>query len=181
MSLNKENQLKFDEGKTTESLTIIKAGIEELEFGPKHIVHIKQLIDGYDHFIPSDGLIDKLKNENVDVGDKITIEKVAPSDKYKYGYFSVKVVEKNAQGNKEVMDQYSTGEIKPVEPSVQPMHKSVAKFEEQFKKPEEDKMDKHELSNRVERLETIVATLWEDYGSRTSDAGHKPGDEKLPF
>ena len=177
MSLNSNNQLKFDAGSPTEPLTIIKAGIEQLEIGSKHVVHIKELITGHDHFMPSDGLINKLKEENVDIGDKITIEKVPPSDKYQYGYFTVKVVEKNAQTNKIEMDKYATGETKPVEP----VHKSVEKFEKQFEEPKDDKMGLHELTVRVEKLETIVATLWTDYTNRTSDAGHKVGDQKLPF
>lgn len=152
MSINKEDQLKFGEGKTTEPLTILEAGVEELEFGPKHVVHIKVTIEGYNHFLPSDGLIKKLKEENVDIGDKITIEKVAPSEKYKYGYFAVKVVEK--------------GDGKPQ------VHKSVEKFEKQFEEkadpvynrpqpPSEPdaKLDVHELALRVETLEKEVATL----------------------
>ena len=164
MSLNSNNQLKFTEGSITEPLTITKAGIEELEFGSKCVIHIKQTIEGYDHFLPSPGLEKKIKEENVDIGDKITIEKVPPSDKYKYGYFTVKVVEKNAQTNKIEMDKYATGEIKPVEPA----HKN-------------DTMSIHELTVRVEKLETTISTLWTDYGNRTSDAGHKVGDDKLPF
>ena len=160
MSVNSENQLKFKAGKT-DSLIIVKAGVEDLPFGQKHVVHIKQLITGEDHFLPSEGLINKMKEENVDMGDEIIIEKAPTSDKYPYGYFNVEVVKK--------------GDIKP------PVHKSVEKFEKQFEKPTEDKLEKHELSVRVQRLETITATLWDDYSNRTSDAGHKPGDEKLPF
>ena len=111
---NKENQLKFPDGTTTEPLLIEKAGQEELEFGNKYVVYIKQLITGEDHFLPSNGLVNKLKDENVDIGDKITIEKVAKSEKYPYGYFNLKVVEKNAQNNKIEMDKHATGEIKPV-------------------------------------------------------------------
>ena len=182
MALNSDNQLKFDEGKTTEPLTIMSAALEDLEFGSKFVVHIKPTIEGYDHFIPSQGLVKKMKESNVDVDDIITIEKVAPSDKYKYGYFGVKVVEKNAKGNKVEMDKHATGEIKPV----QPMHKSDEKFIEQFKEKPIDpavhdhplgvgfaqKDDKavevdlkaiatsfHELSIRVENLEAEVLKL----------------------
>ena len=174
MSLNKENQLKFDEGKTTEPLTILKAGLEELEFGSKHVVHIKQLIDGYDHFLPSDGLINKIKEANVDVGDVITIEKAPPSDKWKYGYFAVKVVEKNAHP---------------------PMHKSDEKFEKQFEPKIEEKeayaddfgkatvkkiaLDLHELTLRAEELEKCVTKLIKEVKLLLGDAGHKPGDENL--
>jgi hypothetical protein len=94
MSLDQNNQLKFQDGQITEPLEIKKAGYEELPFGNKYVVHIKPLITGEDHFLPSDGLQKKIKGENVDKGDKITIEKVPKSDKYPYGYFSVSVVEK---------------------------------------------------------------------------------------
>ena len=93
MAVNSENQLKFEEGRTTEPLTIMDAGTEEFPFGTKYVVHIEP-IDGKDHFMPSPGLKKKIEEVNVDVGDKITIEKVAPSEKYQYGYFSVNVVEK---------------------------------------------------------------------------------------
>ena len=156
MSLNSNNQLKFKEGSTTEPLTVKAAGLEELEFGSKYVVHIGNTIEGYDHFLPSDGLVKKIKEENVDVGDKITIEKVAPSEKYQYGYFNVTVVDKGKG------------------PNVVPQtHKSVEKFEKQFQAVD-DKLGLHELTLRVEKLEKIEET-------RSSEAGHKPGDEKLLF
>ena len=169
MSVNSDNQLKFDEGKTTEPLIVMGAGVVELPFGNKYVVHIKPTIEGYDHFLPSTGLENKIKEENVDVGDKITVEKVAKSEKYPYGYFAVKVIEKNAQNNKIEMDKIATGETKAVEPT----HKSIEKFENQFE-PKNDNMALHELILRVEKLEKMVTTL-------SSEAGHKPGDEKLPF
>jgi len=153
-----ESKLKFKDDSTTEPLTIKSAGFEETQFGSKMVVRIKQTIEGYDHFEPSTGLEKKIKEENVDVGDIITIEKVGPSEKYQYGYFNVKVVEKNAKG-----------ETKAAEPT----HKSIEKFEKQFE-PKDDKMDQHELTLRVEKLEKMVAVL-------SSEAGHKPGDEEIPF
>ena len=137
MSLNSNNQLKFQEGSTTEPLTILGARLEELEYGSKFVVRIKPTIEGYDHFIPSPGLENKIKEENVDAGDKITIEKVAKSEKYQYGYFIVNVVEKNA---------------------AKPMHKSDEKFEKQFE-PKEGQMELHELKARVHSLEEEVAKL----------------------
>ena len=159
MSINSDNQLKFEEGKTTEPLTIINAGVEELPFGSKMVVHIKQTIEGYDHFLPSPGLEKKIKEENVDVDDVITIEKAAKTDKYPYGYFSVNVVEKNTTA---------------------PTHKSIEKFEEQFE-PKDDKMEKHELILRVEKLEKITSHLWKWYQGVTAEKGHQPGDESFPF
>jgi len=153
-----ESKLKFKDDSTTEPLTIKSAGFEETQFGSKMVVRIKQTIEGYDHFEPSTGLEKKIKEENVDVGDIITIEKVGPSEKYQYGYFNVKVVEKNAKG-----------ETKAAEPT----HKSIEKFEKQFE-PKDDKMDQHELTLRVEKLEKMFAVL-------SSEAGHKPGDEETPF
>ena len=169
--LDKNMQLKFEEGSTTETLTIISAGLEELDFGSKWVVHIKPLITGHDHFLPSEGLTRKLKDENIDVGDQITIEKVAKSEKYPYGYFGVKVIDKVP------MDKGNNSETKTVEP----MHKSDQKFEDQFKQPIESNIDKHELSIRVEKLEKMVVLLMKWYGDQTSDAGHKPDDDKIPF
>ena len=160
MSVNSENQLKFEEGRTTEPLTIMDAGIEEFPFGSKYVVRINPLITGHDHFMPSPGLKKKIEEVNVDVGDKITIEKVAPSEKYQYGYFSVNVVEK---GNGPHIAKERE-------------HKSVEKFEKQFepKNDEDLKMALHELTLRFEKLEKMVTTL-------SSEAGHKPGDEEIPF
>ena len=90
----------------------------------------------------------------------ITVEKVAPSEKYTHGYFSVDVVEKG-RGPQIAKERE---------------HKSVEKFEKQFE-PKSDvdlKIALHELTLRFEKLEKMVTTL-------SSEAGHKPGDEKLPF
>tara|TARA_Y100000310_G_scaffold295320_1_gene326545 strand:+ start:1339 stop:1833 length:495 start_codon:yes stop_codon:yes gene_type:complete len=164
MALNSNNQLKFQEGTTTEPLKVVSAGMEELEFGSKFVVHIKQTIEGYDHFLPSPGLEKKIKEENADTGDMITIEKVAKSEKYPYGFFTVKVVEKSKLENSPVGAGFIQKDVK---------HKSVENFEKQFE-PKNDKMDLHELNVRVEKLEKMVTIL-------SSEAGHKPGDEKLPF
>ena len=173
MSVNSENELKWEIG-TSEPLTIIGAGMEEFPFGSKYVVNIKPLITGHDHFMPSPGLKKKIEEINVDVGDVITVEKVAPSDKYQYGYFSVNVVEKGKgpqiakdriaespvgagfahKDAKVEMDSYATGETKAVQPAKD--------------------MTLHELTLRVEKLEKIEET-------RSSEAGHKPGDEDIPF
>ena len=173
MSVNSDNELKWQIG-TSEPLTIMGAGMEELPYGTKYVVHIKPLITGHDHFMPSPGLKKKIEEINVDVGDVITVEKVAPSDKYQYGYFSVDVVQKGGG------PQIATDRIEksPV----------GAGFAQKDAKVEMDKvvsrsvtdlkgdivMVVHELSLRVEKLEKIEET-------RSSEAGHKPGDEKLPF
>lgn len=154
MSVNSDNQLKFEVG-TTEPLTVVGAGMEEFAFGSKFVVRIKPLITGHDHFMPSPGLEKKIKEENIDSGDQITIEKVDKSEKYPYGYFSVNVLEKSNNSN---------------------VHKSVENFEKQLN-PTSDvdlKMALHELTLRFEKLEKMVTTL-------SSEAGHKPGDEGLPF
>ena len=160
---DQDNKLVYPYGIPTEPLLIKSMGYEELPFGNKYVVYIKQTIDVYDHFMPSDALIDKMKKENVDVGDKITIEKIAPSEKYQYGYFTVVVVQKGAIADK----------IEPVKPSDIPTHKSVEKFEKQFES-KGDKIGLHELTLRVEKLEKMVTVL-------SSEAGHKPGDENIPF
>ena len=160
MAVNSENQLKFEIG-TTEPLTIMDAGMEEFPFGSKYVVRIKPLITGHDHFMPSPGLKKKIEETNVDVGDVITVEKVAPTEKWQYGYFNVSVVNKGKgpqiakdRADKVEMDKYARGETKAAEPSLD--------------------LVVHELTLRVEKLEKMVALY-------SSEAGHKPGDEKLPF
>ena len=163
MSVNSDNQLKFEEG-TTEPLTIMDVGMEEFQFGSKFVVHIKPLITGHDHFIPAPGLENKIKEANVDIGDQITIEKVAPSDKYQYGYFSVSVV------NKGKGPQIATDRIEKSPVGAGFAQKDVKHEAEQ----KNDSMVLHELTLRVEKLEKMVALY-------SSEAGHKPGDEDIPF
>ena len=163
MSVNSDNELKWEIG-TSEPLTIMDAGTEEFPFGSKYVVHIKPLITGHDHFMPSPGLKKKIEEINVDVGDVITVEKVAPSEKYQYGYFSVNVVEKG-KGPQIAKDRI---EKSPVGAGF--AQKDVKHEVEQ----KNDNMGLHELTLRVEKLEKIEET-------RSSEAGHKPGDEKLPF
>ena len=158
MSVNSANELKWEIG-TSEPLTIMDAGTEELPYGTKYVVHIKPLITGHDHFMPSPGLKKKIEEINVDVGDVITVEKVAPSDKYQYGYFSVNVVEKG-KGPQIAKDRVDGVEI--------------AKSVKDLKHGGAIEMVVHELTLRVEKLEKIEET-------RSSEAGHKPGDEVIPF
>ena len=55
MELNSNNQLKFEEGSTTDPLAIMGADVEALPFGSKFVVRIEPLITGHDHFMPSPG------------------------------------------------------------------------------------------------------------------------------
>ena len=155
MSVNSENQLKFEIG-TTEPLTIMDVGMEELPYGNKFVVHIKPLISGHDHFMPSPGLEKKIKEENVNIGDQITIEKVAKSEQYPYGYFSVSVVDKG-KGPQIATDR--------VEES--PVGAGFAQ-----------KDGKHEAELSPS---TKVEIMWKWYQSETLEKGHKPGDEEIPF
>ena len=168
MSVNSDNELKWEIG-TSEPLTIMGAGMEEFPFGTKYVVNIEPLITGHDHFMPSPGLKKKIEEINVDVGDVITVEKVAPSEKYQYGYFSVNVVEKG-KGPQIAKDRIAESPVgagfahkddKAISRSVTELKGDIA-------------MVVHELSLRVEKLEKIEET-------RSSEAGHKPGDEKLSF
>jgi len=141
--LDKDKQLKFDEG-STNTVTIKSVVMEENDFGSEFVVHIKETIDGKDHFKPSEGLKKKMIELNVSEGDKIDIEKVPPSDKYQYGYFSVQMAANPA--NKIEMDKYATGEIKAVD-SKGPNFSN------------DDKMDLHELTLRYKDLEEENAQL----------------------
>tara|TARA_Y100000310_G_scaffold189855_1_gene189815 strand:+ start:476 stop:661 length:186 start_codon:yes stop_codon:yes gene_type:complete len=60
MSVDSANELKWKVG-VSEPLTIMGAGTEELPYGAKYVVHIKPLITGHDHFMPSPGLKRKLR------------------------------------------------------------------------------------------------------------------------
>ena len=131
--LEVSNQLKFQDGSKVE-VTIIKMGYEELQFGKKYVVHIKETIDGKDHILPSDGLVKKLKNDVIP-GDKITIEKVAPDEKYPYGYFSVEIVEKG-----QIVDH------------------GAKNFGKQFESDAE-KLTLHEVINRLESAEKHIITM----------------------
>ena len=169
MSVDSANELKWKVG-VSEPLTIMGAGTEELPYGAKYVVHIKPLITGHDHFMPSPGLKKKIEEINVDVGDVITVEKVAPSEKYQYGYFSVNVIQKSAIADSPVGTGFAQKDVK---------HKSDENFGKQFESKIEDggksdKLDLHELTLRVEKLEKMVIIL-------SSEAGHKPGDEEIPF
>jgi len=173
MSLNSENELKWQIG-TSEPLTIMDAGTEEFPFGSKYVVRIKPLITGHDHFMPSPGLEKKIKEGNVDIGDQITIEKVDKSEQYPYGYFSVNVVEKG-NGPQIAKDRVAES---PVGAGFA-QKDAKAEMDIRERKPGEYHLKElgmvvHELSLRVEKLEKIEET-------RSSEAGHKPGDEKLPF
>ncbi len=163
MSVNSDNQLKFQDGSITEPLEILKVGTEEFPFGPKFVVHIKKLITGEDHFLPSQGLQNKIKEENVDIGDKITIEKVSKSEKYPYGYFNVAVVDKGNGSN--INDSISKS----------PVGAGFAQKDAKHVAEESNlKMMVHEFGMRLDKVEKMVTTL-------SSEAGHKPGDEKIPF
>jgi len=169
MELNSNNQLKFEEGSTTEPLTIMGADVEALPFGSKFVVRIEPLITGHDHFMPSPGLKKKIEEANVDVGDVITIEKVAPSEKYQYGYFSVNVVDKG-KGPQIAKDRV---EESPVQKDAEvEMDKHISRSVTDLKG--DIVMAVHELTLRVEKLEKIEET-------RSSESGHKPGDEDIPF
>jgi|TARA_R100001530_G_scaffold131222_1_gene102753 hypothetical protein len=151
--LDKNKQLKFPDGSKT-PVVITSMGMEENDFGSEYVVRIKESIEGYDHFKPSDGLKRKIAELNISTGDAIIIEKVAPSDKYQYGYFDVEMA--NNPANKIEMDKYATGEIKAVDPAVHD-HPMGAGFAQK-----DDKMSLHELTLRIETLEKQVAEILKD-------------------
>lgn len=165
MDLDRDKQLKFANDTTSEPIVIEKAGVEELQFGKKFVVNITPTILGHDHFLPSEGLLKKLKEQNADIGDTITIEKVGPSDKYQYGYFNVSVLKKSKQGNPQV------DKVEKAEPVTNNTKTNSA----------DQQMELHEVTLRLEKVEKLCEILWKDYGMRTSDAGHKQGDEQIPF
>ena len=141
--MDQGKQLKFPVGSKT-TVTILSMGMEEDDFGSNFVVHIKETIEGYNHFNPSEGLQKKITEKNIGADDTIVIEKVPPSEKYQYGYFNVETAQNQptTSPDKVVMDQHAAGEIKAVEP--------VSR---------DARADIHELSVRIEVLETKVAKL----------------------
>ena len=164
--LNKYKQLKFPDGSKT-PVVILGMGMEENDFGSEYIVRIKETIDGYDHFKPSEGLKNKIIESNLSEGDKIVIEKVPKSDKYKYGYFNVEMANNPVKTASPIRRETASEKGKPSQSIVS--------------KVEGGRLELHEIALRLEKSEKLLAVLWTDYGDRTGDAGHKPGDDDLPF
>ena len=155
--LDKEKQLKFADGSKT-PVVITSMGMEEGDFGGEYVVRIEET-KGCDHIKPSDGLKKKIAELNIGTGDVITIEKVAPSDKYQYGYFSVEMAD---------------NPVKAVDPAV---HESPlgAGFAQK-----DDKMGLHELSLRVEEHERTMR-LFKKMIEALQKQVAEIQKEKLPF
>ena len=141
------------------------------QFGKKQFTYgIKPLITGEEKFSATEKLHEKIQDLKVKSGDTIYIEKIKKPD-VNSGYAFFKVTMQGVPLKKQ--------------PVVE--DKGAANFEKQFETPDQ-KMEKHELTLRVDRLEEIVAKLqqsckklMDDYDTKMSEAGHKPGDEKIPF
>ena len=138
--MDQSKKLKFEDGSKTE-VTIFSMGMEEDDFGSKYVVHVKETIDGYDYFHASDGLQRKMSEANVGEGDKIIIEKVAPSEKYKYGYFNIEMAENRPVTADPVITESPVG----------------TGFAQK-----DDKMNLHELTLRIEALEAEILKLKKD-------------------
>ena len=138
--MDQSKQLKFPVGSRT-TVTILSMGMEEDDFGSNFVVHIKETIEGYNHFNPSEGLQKKITEKNIGADDTIVIEKVPPSEKYQYGYFNVET----AQNPPATIEA-------PKEPVV----------EEAQSTSRDDRVDVHELSVRLEVLEAKVLKLEKD-------------------
>ena len=139
--MSNENQLKFANDIKYE-VVVVSAKKEQIGDYEKYVVRFERNTQGHDFFMPSEGLIKKMQEQNVDKGDKIAITKVAPSEKYKYGYFSVDMIQK-------------AGLTPNIESS--PVGAGFAQ-----KDTKNNNMDLHELSMRVENLETKVAKLMQN-------------------
>ena len=143
-------------------------------FGKKQFTYgIKPIISGEEKFSATEKLHEKIQELGASKGDTIYITKVKDPEINKgFAFFKVEPA-----GNP--VKKESSG----------PLHASIKKFQEKLEPPVEEQndggkmaaVDNHELNIRVEKLEKIVSILWTDYGNRTSDAGHKPGDNDIPF
>lgn len=145
--LDKDKQLTFQPGPGVE-FEIVSFKQEEFSFGSKWVVRVKP-IHGRDYFLPAAGLVKKLAEAGVSTGDKVFIEKVAPDDKYKYGYFNVDVVSKGAPiADSPVGAGFAQKDDKT--------HKSMENFEKQFNKIG---LDSHEVSIRLENMAKQIGEL----------------------
>ena len=123
------------------------------QYGKQYIYGCNEIITGETKFTANPRVHGLIQELGVSKGDTIIIEKVKanPNDYIKVEVPGVPAVKTNPP----------------------PTHKSIENLEKQFE-PKNDKMGLHELTIRVEKLEKMVTTL-------SSEAGHKPGDEKLPL
>ena len=172
--IDKSKQLKFPEGAKV-AVEIQNMGMEENDFGSEYIVRIVETIDGFDHFKPSDGLRRKTDELNIGKGDRIIIEKVAPSEKYKYGYFNVEMMNNEPQKIHEAVKDHPLG----------------AGFAQK-----DDKMDFHEMGLRLKAVEeeltsvhkivnaygeTIALLMKEQNAENRKRFQQKEGANDLPF
>ena len=147
---SKDEQLKFV---NDTDVTVILLDQEKDDYG-KIIQSIEPLPDGYTWFAPAKGLIKKMVEEGVGLGDQIKIGKVN-DPAYEYPYFTLDVLHKAIKKKEPVVE-----ETQP-EPVV---HKSVEKFEAQFNTEEPDRKTQHDI-------------MWKWYQGETAEKGHKEGDE----
>jgi hypothetical protein len=124
-------------------------------FGKKQYIYgVEETITGCTKFSATEKLHEKIQLLGAEKGTTLYITKTKdPEINNGYAFFKVEGSEDNPEPKKKS----------------KPLHKSIQKFEEQFK-PKETELDTHELSLRVEKLEKIVAALWKD-----------KGDDDIPF
>tara|TARA_Y100000310_G_scaffold134391_1_gene133373 strand:- start:124 stop:576 length:453 start_codon:yes stop_codon:yes gene_type:complete len=123
------------------------------QYGKQYIYGCNPIITGESKFTANPRVHGLIQELGVGSGDVLIIEKVKanPNDYIKVDLPGVPVEKNN-----------------PL-----PTHKSIEKPEKQIES-KTDGIDLHELTLRVEKLEKMVTTL-------SSEAGHKPGDEDIPF
>ncbi|QDP64292.1 MAG: hypothetical protein Unbinned4139contig1000_5 [Prokaryotic dsDNA virus sp.] len=144
------------------------------QFGKKQYTYgIKPIITGEEKFSATEKLHEKIQALGAGKGDIIYIEKVKDSGINKgFAFFKVEIGE-SSRNEMDGMRENVPNIIEKKTPG--PMHESVKKFEEQFipKESKDNKMEVHELSMRVEKLEKIVSELWKRKENKE--------EEELPF
>ena len=132
------------------------------QFGKKQFTYgIKEMITGEDKFSATEKLHEKIQSSNLSKGDTFIIEKKKDPELNKgYAFFTVNLP-----------DVPITSSNKSSEPTVGEQQGYNKGFADKSKSVS---VDLHELALRVEKLE-------EKFGTWSSEAGHKPGDEDIPF
>ena len=142
------------------------------QYGKQYIYGCNPIITGETKFTANPRVHGLILELGVSKGDTIIIEKVKanPNDYIKVGLPGVPVEKTNPPPTHKSIENSPVGAGFAQKDE---KHKSVENFEKQFES-KDDKIGLHELTLRVEKLEKMVTIL-------SGEAGHKPGDEKLPF
>tara|TARA_Y100000593_G_scaffold95130_1_gene200444 strand:- start:14392 stop:14844 length:453 start_codon:yes stop_codon:yes gene_type:complete len=124
------------------------------QYGKKQYTYgIKELITGEDRFSATEKLHEKIQGAGLTKDDVFIVEKIKQDDLNKgFAFFKISLPEVPVKRGK------PSSTPAPQEPPAQATADIQIPDDATFKK-----------------------IIWQDYINRTGDAGHKPGDDDLPF